>query len=838
MFNAQKFKGLNLYGNALPKFYQIKNLKTMKTNQLLVRIVLLFALLVAQPGIISAQNNVGKLILKGSIVDSATHNALGLITLKLNNNEGETIRTAVTKEDGSFAFSMLLQLNYHVVIIGIGYQSKTITLNLQENTDLGRITLMPQPNNLNEVTVNATKSIIKVKGDRIIYDLKADPESKVNSVLGMMHKIPYITLDGQDNIMLKGNSSFKVLINGKPSASIENNLNSILKSMPASTIESIEVITTPPSKYDGEGLAGIINIITVKKNNNGYSGSINGNESFPMGGPGLGGSFIAKKDKLVISTFSGASLSKMPNMAFTNSRETFGHAPTSLQQTGDRKSNNKTAYLGAELSYEIDSLHLVSGQFNLNSGHTVDDRIQESGMRSDAEVHQAYDLLNNNKGTNYGWDAAINYQIGFKAVKNRLLTFSYQYSDNRNNRKGEVKITNPLNFNLPDYSQTDRQKFNEHTLQVDFVTPIEKVNIEAGVKGILRNSASKFGNSVFNNSTAQFDVDDILSNQYTNHQNVFSAYNSYQINLKKWNISAGFRIEETMIRANFISTETFADQNYLNVLPSISISKALSDLTSVSFGFSQRIRRPGINRLNPYIDRSNPDFEVTGNPNLRPVLLNDLQASYSSNKKLSLNISFNYSFMNNLDLQVVDFDSKTQITRTTYANTGKSSNVGSNFSASFTVNKMYNISLNGNVMYLWLQGTADGIIVNNNHLMYSFSLSNGFHLNKGWGINADLNVLSRSPTGLQGYLNGFVSTAFSINKELIKNKLSFSTRLNNPFTKYRDIITRSFGPDFSQVYTSSSYYRSAAISLNYKFGGLNKGVNKSRRSITNNDVAN
>lgn len=810
----------------------------MKTKQnILINIILLLTLLVMQTGSILAQINNSKLTLKGTIVDSTTHDKLAFVTIKLNDDKGETIKAGVSREDGSFAFTMLPPAVYHVVMVTIGYAPKTFLLDLQKDTNLNLINLQQQANSLKEVAITGTRPIIKQKSDRIIYDLQADPESKSNNVLGMMQKIPYITLDGQDNILLKGNSSFKVLINGKPSASMENNLNTILKSIPASTIEKIEVITIPPSKYDGEGLAGIINIITTKKLNNGYNGSLNVNESFPVGGPGAGGSVTAKSGKFVVAAFGGASITNNPATTFTNSRETFGPAPTSLLQTGDRRSNNKTAYWGSEISYAIDTLHLLSGQFNLNGSRATDHMSQLSGLYGTGGINEAYGLLNNNKGRGYGWDAAINYQIGFKNVKDRLLTFSYQYADNRNNRIGDVTIINPINFNTPNYNQNDRQKFDEHTFQVDFVTPVKKVNIEAGLKGILRNSNSNFGYDGLNVATEQFDADAALSNQYTNKQDVLSAYNSYQINLKSWNINAGVRVEGTVIRADFVSTATAVDQNYVNVLPSIAVSKTF-DQTAFNFGFSQRIRRPGINRLNPYIDRSNPNFQSTGNPNLRPVLLNDLQAGYNSNKKLSLNIGLDYSFMNNLDVQVADFDPATQITRTSYTNTGKAKSLGGNLSLSYPVNKLYNVSLNGNMMYLWLHGTADGIIVYNDMLMYGFSLSNGFHFNKGWAANADLNVLSHKPTGLQGYANGFVGTAFSVSKELVKNKLGFAARVNNPFTGYRNNIARTFGPDFNQLFSSRDYFRSFGISLNYRFGGLNDGVNKSRKSIENNDVAN
>jgi len=810
----------------------------MKTKKYFIITTLLLAFIILQTSSTFGQTGIEKLTLKGTTIDSATNTKLAFVTIKLNDDKGETISAVISKEDGSFSFPILAPLTYHVVIVHLGYLPKTFLIDLNKDTDLGLIALKQQFNSLKEVMITGSRPVIKQKADRIVYDLQADPESKSNSVLGLMHKIPYITLDGQENILLKGNSSFKVLINGKPSPTMESNLNAILKSMPASTIQQIEVITIPPSKYDGEGLAGIINIITVKKLNNGYSGSLNANESFPVGGPDAGGSFTAKSGKFVIASFGGTSIGHTPKTTFTNRRETFGTDATSLLQMGDRHSNNKTAYFGSEMSYEIDSLHLLSGQFNLNGTHATDHLAQVSILNGTIGMLQAYDLLNNNKGKSYGWDAAVNYQIGFKTVKNRLLTFSYQFADNQNNRDGEVTIPNPVNFNTSDYDQYDRQKFNEHTFQADFVTLVKKVKIEAGLKSILRGSKSNFGYNSYNSATGQFNEDAAFSNQYTNRQNVFSAYNSYQINLKSWNINAGVRLEGTVIRADFISTATVADQNYLKILPSIGVSKNLNDRTALNFGFSQRIRRPGINRLNPYIDRSNPNFESTGNPNLRPVLLNDLQAGFSSNKKLSLNIGLDYSFMDNLDLQVVNFDPTTQITRTSYANTGKSSSFGSNLSISYPICKIYNLSLNGNIMYLWLQGVADGKIVDNDRLIYSFSLSNGLHFNNGWAANVNFNLVSRNPTGLQGYANSFVSTALSVNKDVLKNKLGFALRVNNPFTGYRNNITRTFGPDFDQLYTSRDYYRSFGISLNYKFGGLNDGVNKSRRSIENNDVAN
>jgi ferric enterobactin receptor len=775
---------------------------------------------------------------KGIIADSVTKIPLPLITVRLKNAANETVMVAVTKDDGSFSFASVQPSGYSLLINAIGYSSKTITFDLthqQQILVLKPVYLSDVMTSLKEVTITAERPIIRQKADRIIYDLKADPESKGNNMLSMMRKIPYLSLDGDDNLLLKGNSSFKVLINGKPSGSLESNLKAVLKSIPASTIERIEVITTPPSKYDAEGLAGIINIITSKKINDGINGSVNINESLPAGGPGVGASVTAKKGKFGISAFGGASINNSPQT--TNSRKTVDTDGTILAQNGYQRSNNKTAYFGTGLSLQVDTLNLLTAQFNYNCSCAIDHNGQNSLLTGDNKLEQ-YIFQNNNKATSHGIDAGINYELGFKGVKNRMLTFSYMYSANTNNKNGGVEFFDRVNFQTSDFRQTDRQKFKEHTAQVDFVTPVNKVTVEAGLKAIFRNNSSDFSYRPLNDSTGQYQPDAAQSNSFTNTQNVFSAYNSYQLALSSWNINAGVRVEKTVIRANFMSTASVAGQNYFNVVPSISVSKRFKDESSINFGFSQRIRRPGINRLNPYVDRSNPNYEVTGSPNLRPVLLNDIQFGYGSNKKLSVNIGVDYSFMNNLDLQVVNFDQTTQVTQITYANTGKASSAGINFNLSYPVTKIYNASLNGNMMYLWLQGQADGKIVDNNLLMYGVTLSNVVRLNHGWALNADLGVNSRNPTGLQGTTNGFFYSAVNFNKDIVKNKFSVSGGIKNPFTKYRNSISKTFGPQFNQTYQSMNYYRSFSVSLNYNFGGLKDRINKNRVGIENNDVAN
>ncbi|MBK6284168.1 MAG: TonB-dependent receptor [Draconibacterium sp.] len=136
--------------------------------------------------------------------------------------------------------------------------------------------------NIGEVTVAVQKPLIRTEPDKIMYSIETDPESKTSNVLEMLRKVPLLTVDGEDNIQMKGSSNFKILINGKSSAMVSQNPRDVLRSLPANTVRDIEVITDPSSKYEAEGTAGIINIITNKKQLEGFMGRLMGEASYEI----------------------------------------------------------------------------------------------------------------------------------------------------------------------------------------------------------------------------------------------------------------------------------------------------------------------------------------------------------------------------------------------------------------------------------------------------------------------------------------------------------------------------------------------------------------------------
>lgn len=701
-------------------------------------------------------------------------------------------------------------------------------LSMAQKTDTTKVKLKEKT--LSTVEITAAKPIVKQEIDRLIYDIQADPERTLSSVLEIMRKVPLLSVDADGAIELKGGTNYKIFINGKPSAMMDRNAKAILQNMPAATIQSIEVITTPPSKYDAEGLSGIINIITNKKQPRGYSGAFNLNATSPTGGPATGGSLSAKMGNLGLTAFTGGGIYNTPETSDYNIRSS---ANSVLDQQSQKKKDSRSGYFGLEISYEMDSLNLLSAA--LNRSGTVEGSRGAQFSSNTGQSFAQYLLESSNDTYGNSTDASLNYQLGFARNKKQLLTLSYRYYAHGYDSQGQIGFSQRLNFNQPDYRQLDLGNSREHTLQLDYVTTFRKIDIEAGIKAIFRDNASDFQFLDFNSQSGTFELNPDRTNQFDNTQDVYAVYNSYQLSIGQFNVKAGFRVEQTQIQANFCSDKGRLSKQQFNLLPAVAISRKLGSASTITAGFTQRIQRPGIYQLNPFVNRSNPNNETSGNPDLHPVVANGIQLGYSLQQKAFFNISLDYTFFNSLINQVAAYDALTNITRTTYQNTGTAKLLGANFSVNYPINKKWTISTNSKVYHGRIEGFSQNTPIVTSGTMYSIGLNSGYKFEKGWRTNANFNYKSRSFT-LQREMNAQCLTSFNLSKDIIANKFSLAFTLSNPFNKYRTNRTTLTGPDFEQIGTEVNYFRSYKIGFNYSFGKLAQSVKKSSRSIKNDDV--
>jgi len=786
-----------------------------------------------------AQPSPPELIIKGVVVDSASRKPLGLATLILRDVQSTVaIKSMLTRDDGTFEFTVSTQKKYNLDLAYVGYRSKSLEIAVdslagKRIANVGEIPMVPASRELKEVAITATRPILTKEIDRISFDVQADPESKSNDALEMLRKVPMITVDGNDVIQLKGSTNYVIFINGKPSALMVNNPADVLKAMPAAVIKKIEVITIPPSKYDGEGLAGIINIITLQKNEEGFNGSIFTRYNNIFGERGSL-SLSAKKGKFGVNTFLG--LGHQPSKAnVAGSMLTTFSPATNLSQQGENVNGGNFNNGQAVLSFEADSLDLFTASMDF-----VNRKFEQNTFRNSQLYILPDSLAQSNQLNNAGintigaLDLGLNYQLSFRQNKNELLTFSYQYSSANIQQTNYVTETEIYNYAGSGFNQENSTGSKEQTFQIDFVKPVNKSVTEAGVKAILRTNTSDFADENLDALSGQYLPDTALTNQFNYHQDVYSIYGTYQLTLAGWTVKAGARAENTFISGDFSSETAFAGQHYINLLPAISLQRNYAQTGIFSLGYTERIQRPGIMQLNPFVNRSNPEFIITGDPDLRPVLNHIFELSYSKFAKAGVNASLSYTFADNTIQSVTSLLSNT-VSKTTYSNIGKNQSAGISLSTNYPITENIIFNINAQLAHLWITGIYNSQFYKNDGDQGNVSAFARYNFDKNF--NATVNFgYSSGNVYLQGSSSDYVYTSLNIIKELFDKRFTVSLTVYDPFQPYNTGSSYTRTPDFLQSSYSQYYYQNIRLALNYKFGKLSSTIKTNNRGIRNDDV--
>lgn len=783
---------------------------------------------------------VPSITVKGTVIDSANNSPQGFVTVVLQDAKTKApVRSNLTKDDGSFELKAPANGTYQLAVVFIGYKSKLIDIKgIGPVINLGKIKLQTSSKQLNEVAVTAVKPLMQQEVDRIGYNVSADPEAKSITALDMMRKVPLLTVDANDNIQLKGSGKYKILVNGKESALFAKNPSDVLRSMPATNIVKIEVITTPPAKYDAEGLTGIINIITTKNADQGYNVNLNARYN-TIWGPGMNINPTIKQGKFGFSGYMGFGKQNKSSNPY-NSNQTFTADQSVLTQTGTSYYTGNYKYFEGEFSYEIDTLNLLTASIDYNDGknNQESDGLTKT-VRNDTIIHQ-YRQVSPNNSTYSGIDATINYQLGFKKNKDQLLTFSYQYNNSPGILNSANTFSDVIAYPYPDYKQYNNSGNRTNTVQIDYAQPFKRITLETGVKGIFRNNFSNFNEDTLSSITNQYELNPKLTNDFNYHQDVYSVYNSYQLKLNKWTGKAGLRFEETTVNGEFASVNEPINTSYSNLIPSAYLQRQFKG-SSLSFGFTQRIQRPDIYQLNPYVDQSNPQFVNTGNPKLKPELNNVFEFNYSRFTSGSINAGLSYSFSNNsiqnvssLQTQVINGKTDT-VTYTTYQNLGSNRTLGLSLNINYPITKKLQLVLNGLVNKVWLTGEYNGNMYRNSGYLGQMFGNIGYKFDNGYRIGVNAGYFS-GQVNLQGNSSYFLFNQYVLSKELLNKKASISLVANNPWSKYWHGNSTTTTPDFYQVNNYDQIYRTFAMRVSYKFGKLNSDIKRNQHGIQNDDT--
>ncbi|MCX6214505.1 TonB-dependent receptor [Spirosoma sp.] len=789
------------------------------------------------------QTNPGRI--SGTLTDSTTANSVPFATVALQIPDGTLIKGVTTDEKGNFSIEQVALGTYKVVVSFVGYRTRTID-KIVITAEKPAVTLAPIPlaldsRSLKQVDVVGQKALVEDKGDRLVYNAERDASNTGGTAADVLRKVPMLTVDLDGNLKMRGSGNIKVLVNGKPSSIMARNLADALKQMPANNIKSVEVITSPGAKYDAEGSAGVINIIT-KKAVQGTNGTVNataGNLN-----RSLGGNLNIKGKKLGFAvSLNGYQYRNIGENTSTRTSLSDGVPTSILRQSTYRDNTGTGGYGEMSLDYDPDTTNRINfsanawgGNFPMNS--TLNSRLTDAQGLVLQEYHRDIQFRNpyGNTEFNLGWTKSFKKpgQEFSLLTQYARMPDNYYYTIRQNNMGSEV----------PTYLErsTNLSRNNEYTFQADYTHPFTartkrdtlNFKLEAGAKAIQRSIGSEF---VIEQATTGLDADYMVdpsrSNDFMYDQRVVSGYTSLKVDTKrKWNLTAGARLEHTTISGDFISTKTAFNSQYQNLIPSFTLAKTLRDKHTFKVSYTQRISRPLIWYLNPFRNSSDPNNIQTGNPFLNPELTHATELSYSTFGKegSSFNAALFWRQTNNA-IEWLSTVNPQGVALTTPQNIGRNASYGANMNLTLQPSKQLNATISTDLTYVDLTSLA--LNQRTNGWVWSVSPNVSYKLPKDLTIQAN-GYVGSGWISLQSRNSGWYYYGLSAKKELMDKKMTLTLNVNNPFNRSVRITGDQFAPSFTAQNTSMFVNRSVRLTLSYKFGQMSSGGKQSKK-IRNDD---
>lgn len=835
---------------------------TTKTDMTMKQTLISMALILMLALCAKAQNTQHSYTITGVVADSVTHEGepYATLTIARADSAAKPVKQALTDIKGRFSISSSGTGSYLLMVRSMGRKpmQRAYTVDATTRTiDLGTLLLQDGGNQLETVEVVAYKPLVKADVDKIAYSVEDDPEANTNTVIEMLKKVPMVTVDGQDNIRVNGNSSFKIYVNGKPNNMMTKNPKEVLKSMPASSIKKIEVITNPGPKYDAEGVGGILNIVTEGKGPEGYNATFSGRANNSSYGGGLYAT--VKQGKLTMSVNYNASSNHSPKGYTYSDRSQIGTDGTVTSSTvadGYTKGHSQWQGGDVEASYEIDTLRLITGSFSLSKFTSKRDALNTAFSTVPATGQRLYGYRSPSHSKE-NWDdysASLDYQRSF-SVKDRLLTLSYRLESSPSTSDSRYLYTHreaaddwqTFIDRMRDQRMDGDENTMEHTFQIDYTTPFAKHHTwEAGVKYILRRNKSD--NDRYNLGTGDKDetYDSDNSSHYRHHNDILAAYTGYGLTLDKWSARLGLRYEHTLQKVEYLlGRGTNFHKNFDDLVPSARLGYKFSDATNLSLGYKMRINRPGIWYLNPYLDDRIPDAISQGNPNLDTEKSHAVDLQFSSyNSKLTYTLTGTYRFVNNSiesvdrlvnDRNIEGLPNPTgkDVIYSSYANIGHIQYAGLMAYANWTPITNTRITLNGSVGYSHM---SDGQSLRNHGWCTNIDASLQQTIAKTWIFNASYYVQTPQPT-LQGKDARYQWYNFSLSKSFMDKRLTLTAYIINPFGKrYFCYRSETVADNFRTTASSSWCQLYYGVSVRFRIGKLKASVKHTERTVENNDV--
>lgn len=802
----------------------------MKNIAFLGFIILFPYFIKAQPAVYL---NPGKI--NGIIIDSVDHTPVEYATIALSHQNGTEIINGTTSDSvGRFILSKVPKGTYQIVINFLGYQKKVIdNIVINEkvsSVSLGTILLSPKATTMEALTVTGEKSIIENKIDKMVYNAENDITSQTGVAIDVLKKVPQVSVDVDGNVELQGNTNIRFLIDGKPSTIYGSSITDVLELIPASQIQSIEVITSPGAKYDAEGTGGIINILLKKTKVNGVSGNVslsggtrleNGsfNINLRKGHFGVNAFFNGNAQLLSVTTNDQYQVTQNPDNTIQTLTQ---HSQSNFQRNGYQGG------LGFDLALSKKDNLTAGLTYNHWSNHGSGVTNQVSDSTGGTPFMNALNVVNNWHSNSLNWN--LNYKHTFNKKGQELniqyySSYAMNYSDYRQmeGMGAADSIYSGIYGTNPGTDMTS-------VIAVDYTHPFsEKINLQTGAKATFESLKSPSTVDTLGLPSGNYVPDYPQSYTLNYSRNIYAAYLTGTFSLFKFlDVMPGARVEHTDTWISNFNATGNSIPSYTTFVPSLVLSHNFKNNQTLKLSYSYRIQRPAYYDLNPFINLSDPHNISTGNPDLKPESANSIEMGYNKSFKegSNLNVVAFYRWnINDIENFVIYYPTYkigdsiyTNVTVTTRENISSEQRIGGNIYGSIPIASIINIRTNISMF--------DRIIRENGPIPASIN-SFEYHItmNISWQIQKTLALelfgnFNSARTAVQGKYPAWTSYSLAIREKLFHDKASIALTANNPFNEYVILKTNLAGENFMLTSTRKIAFQSFGLNLTYKFGKM------------------
>ncbi len=773
----------------------------------------------------------------GSVSDSVTKMPAAFASVALIRvRDSVPVAGALTDLKGNFSISEVPYGRLILKISSIGfanYTSAPFIIKPDEATiDMGKVFIRSNSKRLKEVEVSGEKSEYVNSLDRKVYNLDKNIVNTGGTATEVLRNIPSVTVDIDGNISLRGSGNVNVLIDGKPSGITGSTRQAVLEQIPASSIDRIEVITNPSAKYDADGMAGIINIVTKKDKLKGLnanaSAGIGTNEKFNIA---VGGNYRTRK----LNVFGNYSF-RHEKRAWTSISERENFYTDSVfynlsQSHGDNINNSHMGKVG--LDYYFNELTTLGLSATLSSrDDSKSDYSEYRSENAERNVTESFIRENLDEGSNLSADFNLDFRKTFKNNKSEW-TAAASYSNNNRNSNDTYNTFNEFHqLNLIQLQGTDILN-SILTFQTDYILPIHSnYKLEAGWKSILREIDAESNGMNYFPSVDAYSSDPRFIDHFIYAEGIHAGYLTFTGRFHKIDYQLGARGEDYVNSGK--SETTFIDfkNEYINIYPSGFIKYNFTGSQELQASYSRRVNRPESRSMNPFIDYGDSLNVRKGNPEIKPEYIDSYEISYLKNfEKHSLNLTIYYRHTNNLITRYRYLDQSSNVTTSTFINFSSSENAGAEVVIKNQIAEIINIMTSANIF----QNKINGSNVESELQSTSTNWNARMTLNMKLAKNTSLQIsgMYMAPAKQpQGSFKGMSGVDAGIRQELMKGKASLSLNVNDIFNT-RKMVIHNIGSGFVSDYTRTRESRIAMLNFSYRFGSGDYNARKKNQRNQN-----